>query len=216
MQLQVAKKKAEAVQVTSTPVPESNEPAVAEPKKPENKTKPAVVPEEKPNTAKSLRTFTDKLQDNSLGPHMLELDSASFQMGSKSGILDENETPRHSVKLKKYAISKYELTYEDYIKFAKNTNRRVPDDKEWGQGNRPVINVSWYEAVAYTKWLSEQTGRIYRLPTEAEWEYAARAGTMTEYFWGGDVGKGKANCFDCGSKWEVCKPRLSVVSLPTP
>ena len=77
-----------------------------------------------------------------------------------------------------------------------------PDDEGWGRDNRPVINVSWEDAQSYVKWLSEQTGHAYRLPTEAEWEYAARAGTTTAYSWGNDVGRNLANCDGCGSQWD--------------
>ena len=62
-----------------------------------------------------------------------------------------------------------------------------------GRGNRPVINVSWHDAVAYTEWLSEQMGQSYRLPTEAEWEYAARGGTKTDYWWGNEINESQAN-----------------------
>ncbi|KOR28712.1 hypothetical protein TI04_10365, partial [Achromatium sp. WMS2] len=63
------------------------------------------------------------------------------------------------------------------------------DDRGWGRGNRPVINVTWDDAVAYTKWLSQQTGKDYRLPTEAQWEYAARAGSTSRYFFGDDANR---------------------------
>lgn len=68
--------------------------------------------------------------------------------------------------------------------------------------NRPVINVSWNDAQNYVQWLSQKTGLTYRLPTEAEWEYAARTGTKTSYFWGDNIGKNKANCDGCGSQWD--------------
>ena len=76
------------------------------------------------------------------------------------------------------------------------------DNNGWGRGRRPVINVSWDDAVAYTKWLSEQTSKRYRLPSEAEWEYAARAGTTTKYSWGKKIGRNRANCDGCGSQWD--------------
>lgn len=71
-----------------------------------------------------------------------------------------------------------------------------------GRGERPVINVTWHDAVAYAEWLSEQTGQRYRLPTEAEWEYAARAGTETAYWWGNDISNNRANCDGCCSRWD--------------
>ena len=68
--------------------------------------------------------------------------------------------------------------------------------------NQPVVCVDWNDAQAYTKWLSKKTGKHYRLPSEAEWEYAARAGTSTIYYWGKDIGQNNANCADCGSQWD--------------
>ena len=75
-------------------------------------------------------------------------------------------------------------------------------DRGWGRGGRPVIDVSWEDAEAYVAWLSRETGESYRLPSESEWEYAARAGTTTRYSWGQDVGRNRANCRDCGSRWD--------------
>ena len=74
-----------------------------------------------------------------------------------------------------------------------------------GRGNRPVIYVSWEDARSYARWLSEQTGKSYRLPSESEWEYAARAGTITAYWWGNEIGSGHANCNGCGSQWDNTK-----------
>ncbi len=76
------------------------------------------------------------------------------------------------------------------------------DDLGWGRGRRPAINVSWEDAKAYVKWLSRETGKTYRLLSEAEWEYAARGGTETRYPWGNSVGSGNANCDGCGSRWD--------------
>jgi formylglycine-generating enzyme required for sulfatase activity len=87
----------------------------------------------------------------------------------------------------------------------KAMGRELPHDRGWGRGERPVIYVSWEDAVAYAEWLSVQTGQDYRLPTEAEWECAARAGTNSRYWWGDEVdedGKVWANCDGCGSQWD--------------
>ena len=75
-----------------------------------------------------------------------------------------------------------------------------PTDRGWGRGSRPVINVSWDDAKAFVAWISQKTGKKYRLPTEAEWEYAARAGTTSPFWWGPAAGADHANCEDCGAK----------------
>ena len=80
--------------------------------------------------------------------------------------------------------------------------RKLPDDNGWGRGQRPVINVSWQDAEAYTRWLSKQSGKTYRLPTEAEWEFVAQGGSESTYWWGYKIGNGDANCFECGSQWD--------------
>jgi hypothetical protein len=95
----------------------------------------------------------------------------------------------------------HEITFDQYDEFAKATGGQLPDDEGFGRGRRPVIRVSWNEAVDYAAWLSKQTGKRYRLPTEAEWEYVARAGTETAYWWGNEMKP--ANCIGCsGSPWD--------------
>ena len=116
---------------------------------------------------------------------------------------DADERPVHPVRIPKpFAMSRYVVTFDEYDVFARLTNRQLPADEGWGRGRRPVINVSWEDAVAYAEWLSQQTGKRYRLPTEVEWEYAARAGTETAYWWGDEIGKNRANCDGCGSPWD--------------
>ena len=100
------------------------------------------------------------------------------------------------------AMGRYEVTFADYDRFAEATNRTKPGDSGWGRGSRPVIKVSQEDAKAYATWLSAQTGKTYRLPSEAEWEYAARAGTSTRYSWGNEIGVNRANCDGCGSAWD--------------
>ncbi len=172
--------------------------------KPALKKKPAKPAVERAVVVRPGKTFQDKLADETLGPKMVEIPKARFAMGSKNSALEASEKPRHAVSLKRYSISKYEVTFAQYLVFANATDRRIPED-EWGKTNRPVINVSWQDAVDYTRWLSEQTGYIYRLPSEAEWEYAARAGSVTDYHWGNSLGSNRSNCFDCGSQWDSSK-----------
>ncbi|MCG6940810.1 MAG: SUMF1/EgtB/PvdO family nonheme iron enzyme [Thiohalocapsa sp.] len=115
--------------------------------------------------------------------------------------------PGHEVRIAHaYRIGRDEVTFAEYDRFALATWRKLPDDKGWGRGDRPVINVSWQDAEAYTDWLSGKTGKRYRLPKEAEWEHAARGGTNTAYWWGDDVHEGDsvwADCDGCGSPWDL-------------
>jgi formylglycine-generating enzyme required for sulfatase activity len=110
--------------------------------------------------------------------------------------------PQDQVCVDPYYIGAYEVTFEEYDRFARETGRDLPDDEGWGRGRRPVINVSVYDALNFAKWLSRKTRVHYRLPTEVEWEHAARAGSQTRYPWGGELGRNRANCDGCGSQWD--------------
>jgi formylglycine-generating enzyme required for sulfatase activity len=101
-----------------------------------------------------------------------------------------------------YYMGAYEVTFEQYDRFARATDRRLPDDENWGRGRRPAINVSVYDALNFAKWLSRQTGTHYRLPTEVEWEHAARAESTGVFPWGNELGENRANCDGCGSQWD--------------
>lgn len=105
---------------------------------------------------------------------MTRISGGTFQQGNLEQL--QTSQPVHSVRIKPFALSKHEVTFEEYDRFAIATGRQVPNDSGWGRGRRPVINVSWRDAKAYAAWLSEKTGKHYRLPTESEWEYAARSG----------------------------------------
>ncbi len=139
--------------------------------------------------------FRDKLQDGNDGPIMVVIPAGKFQMGSpesEEGRYDNEK--QHPVEIERpFAIGKYEVTFAEYDKFAEATGREKPNDRGWGRGRRPVIHVSWHDAVAYAEWLSEQTGEKYRLPTEAEWEYSARAGTVTPFWFGESISSEQAN-----------------------
>ena len=149
------------------------------------------------------KVFRERLKNGQEGPEMVVIPVGSFRMGDVQGGGEQNELPVRTVRMQKpFAIGRYEVTFDEYDQFATVSKRKLPDDKGWGRGRRPVINVSWQDAVEYTKWLSEQTSKRYRLPTEAEWEYAARGGKETAYWWGKKLVKGMANCDGCGSQWD--------------
>ena len=167
---------------------------------------------EKP-TVTSLGEYTDKLKNGGKGPVMVHLPDGTFKMGSKNTLPYHNERPQHNVTLQNFSISKYEVTFEEYDRFAKKTRRSLPNDNGWGRKKRPVINVNWNDATAYAKWLTEQTSFQYRLPTEREWEYAAKAGTDTLFWWGFRIGTNNANCAACGSAWKG-KKTAPVGSFP--
>ena len=136
-------------------------------------------------------------------PELVVVPAGRFQMGCVSARdCQDDERPVHEVELRSFALGVYEVTFEEYERFVRTTGHRRPGDRGWGRGGRPVINVSWEDAVAYAGWLSEETGEQYRLPSESEWEYAARAGTETRYSWGQDIGRNRANYDGCGSRWD--------------
>ena len=145
------------------------------------------------------RQFSDVLSDGGVAPRMTQLHADRFVMGSGPASPNFDERPERSVRLSAYAISQHEVTFDDYDRFARATGRSLPYDEGWGRGRRPVINVSWQDAQTYSRWLSQQTGHSYRLPTEAEWEYAARSGSSRHFSWGGELQENLANCYDCGS-----------------
>ena len=135
-------------------------------------------------------------------PVMAVIPRGKFRMGSNRGYFGQ-EKPVHTVRVEAFELSKFEVTFEEYDRFTAATGREWAEDEGWGRGRRPVINVSWEDAVAYTQWLSSKTGNRYRLPSEAEWEYAARAGKKNKkYSWGNEIGHNRANCRGCGSQWD--------------
>lgn len=135
------------------------------------------------------------------GPEMVIVPGGSFVMGSPPSEpgRHSDEGPQHTVKVRSFAVGKYEVTFAEWdaCVAAGGCNGYRPNDNGWGHGNRPVINVSWQDAQAYVSWLSAATGKRYRLLTEAEWEYAARAGSSTPFYTGETISPKQANY--CGN-----------------
>jgi len=124
-------------------------------------------------------------------PDMQAISADEFKMGDVQGDGYKDELPVHEVHIKRpFAIGTHEVTFAEYDQFVVATGREFPNDRDWGRGSRPVINVSWQDAVDYAKWLSQKTAKRYRLPTEAEWEYAARSGGKDE-IWSGTSEEGE-------------------------
>ena len=172
-------------------------------------TEPTVLTaqQEKPLAARPSLDFRASLdfQECPNGcPEMIVILAGKFMMGSPDDEPDRyiTEGPRREVTIAKFAVSKFEVTFDDWDACVSMAAcPRVPDS--WGRGAMPVINVSWRDVEQYVGWLSQLTGKEYRLLTEAEWEYAARAGASTPYSWGEDPATGDANCDGCGSHWDL-------------
>jgi formylglycine-generating enzyme required for sulfatase activity len=143
-------------------------------------------------------------------PEMIVVRAGSFAMGSTADEAGHKPTeePQHNVTIAKpFAVSKFEVTFAEWDACAANGDCAPHvSDGGWGRDRQPVINVSWNDAQRYLTWLSRITGKTYRLLTEAEYEYAARAGTQTAYPWGDEIGRNHADCAGCGSRWDFAQP----------
>jgi formylglycine-generating enzyme required for sulfatase activity len=178
---------------------------------------------------KSSWPIQEQLKNCGRGPEMMLLPGGRFRMGDIQGKGDKDERPVHEVEVDSFAIGRYPVTFAEYDVFCEATDRGKPEDEGWGRGDRPVINVDWQDATEYCDWLRRETGQAYRLPTEAEWESACRAGSASTWSFGDDeeqledyawydknaddqthlVGEKKANVWGLhdmhGNVWEWCK-----------
>ena len=158
-------------------------------------------------------------------PEMVVAPARSFMMGSPTGEAwrDDDEGPVHRVRIGKvFAVGVHEVTRGEFARFVRETGHSMGnacstyENGKWKErtgrswrnpgysqtDSHPVVCVSRYDAKAYVRWLSKKTGERYRLLSESEWEYVARAGTRTQFWWGDSVGRGRANCSGCGSRWD--------------
>jgi formylglycine-generating enzyme required for sulfatase activity len=149
---------------------------------------------------KNVRAFGTVFRDCADCPEMVWLPQGQAMLGDAS--VEGDSRARIAVNYR-LAVGRFEVTFAEWDACVTDGGcRRRPHDAGWGRGSQPVINVSWTDAQQYVAWLSRRTGGHYRLLTDAEWEYAARAGTDARYWWGDQPGRGEANCADCGSKWD--------------
>lgn len=187
----------QAAEATTEPVAKTDSIVEKEQPTPESTPAPTLV---------SKKEFQDDLKDGGKAPAMVVIPAGAFEMGSSSSSRFTDERPRHTVKIKSFAVSKYEVTFVEYDRFAKASDRKPPDDLYMDRKTHPVIYVEWDDAYYYTKWLSEQTGKKYRLLSENEWEYAASTGTKSPFWWGYNEEAGKAHCFGCETGLDPRKP----------
>ena len=148
--------------------------------------------------AKGGYTPGQTIRDCSICPEMVVVPAGSFVMGSPSNEPKraDAEGPLHKVTISRpFAVGKHEVTFAEWDAYVTDDccGGYRPDDKGWGRGRRPVISVSWHGAQGYIAWLRRKTGKQYRLLSEAEWEYVARAGTTTPFSTGPRITSDQAN-----------------------
>lgn len=164
---------------------------------------PRKEPPRRTEKVEPLKPIQDEIDVATQYPEMAVIPSGSFMMGSMDG--QENESPTHEVVLSSFEISKHEITNNQFRTFIKASGYKTSAEEDgsaqtWksyaiaGRANYPVVYITYKDALAYCNWLSEKTKQTYRLPTEAEWEYAARGGTKEQaYPWGKEIEASKAN-----------------------
>jgi formylglycine-generating enzyme required for sulfatase activity/class 3 adenylate cyclase len=183
---------AETQQTTrpSSPAVTANAPAMM----PAPAQAPAATPRTTPSPTPAVTQVTPQL------PEMVSIRGGTFGMGSDD---DLSEKPIHRVTIKPFAISKFPITVREWKAFvAAKSCAYVPT----GEDDAPVANLSWADAQQFVDWLSKATQKTFRLPSEAEWEYAARGGTGTKFWWGDQFQSDMANCKGCNEHYDASRP----------
>lgn len=127
-------------------------------------------------------------------PQMIDVAAGTFTMGAPADADAQQGKPQHQVTIRAFRLGATEVTFDEYDAFARATERPLPQDDGLGRGNRPAVNIDRADMLAYLAWLNRTSGEHgFRLPSEAEWEYAARAGTTTGFYWGNDPDPNMAN-----------------------
>jgi len=124
---------------------------------------------------------------------LAEIEGGTFTMGTEAKDGFQNAFPPQNVTVRSFRMGKFEISFDQFDAFARATKHALPPDEGWGRGKLPVINVNRSEIEAFIAWLNTGTKRRFRLPSEAEWEYAARGGSKTLYWWGDEPDPNLAN-----------------------
>jgi formylglycine-generating enzyme required for sulfatase activity len=175
---------------------------------------PPVATQPEPASAQTpvVAHGSESVRDCENCPEMVILQPGSFTMGDNHG--DRSERPAHRVTISRpYAIGKYEVTLAQWNACVQAEACKAVTSTTGSPDKSPTRDISWADTQRFVRWLSKQTGQNYRLPTEAEWEYAARAGTSSRYWWGEKMRAGMANCKGCGGDWSNDAP-VNVDALP--
>jgi formylglycine-generating enzyme required for sulfatase activity len=159
------------------------------------------------DTEHALKPFANFRECANDCPKMIVIPAGRYTMGSSVGEQGRYiSSPQHAITIAEpLAVSEFDVTFADWDACVSVGGCPAVGDSGMGRGTTPAVNISWNEAQQYVMWLSKMTGRSYRLLTEAEWEYAARAGSTTAYYWGDEIGKENADCNGCGTKWDYIK-----------
>jgi formylglycine-generating enzyme required for sulfatase activity/class 3 adenylate cyclase len=191
--------------VPAPAAPESIPPAAAPPAAPTQVAVAVIKPPRMP-----VQPGTDVFRDCDQCPEMVNLPGGTFAMGSND---DPSEKPIHQVNVASFALGRFAVTIGEWKQCVA---AKACSYEPTGDDDMPASNLSWNDAQQYVGWLSNLTKKRYRLPTEAEWEYAARAGAGTKYWWGNQLVAGMANCKDCGDGSDQRRPMKVASFTPNP